>query len=90
MFDLGMRTSDVEQESRSTHAPSFGVIAFWLCSGFAPVASPCAVGSRYGGGADSAETFEPPQRSADEVLTRESLGHHSTRLRRAHSSSRMS
>ena len=39
MFDLGMRTSDLEQESRSTHAPSFGVIAFGLCCGFPPVAT---------------------------------------------------
>jgi hypothetical protein len=36
MFDLGMRTFDLEQESRSTHAPSFGVIAFRLCYGFLP------------------------------------------------------
>jgi hypothetical protein len=27
MFDLGMRTSDLEQESHSAHALSFGVVA---------------------------------------------------------------
>ena len=40
MFDLGMRTSDLEQESRSTHASNFGLFAFGLCCGFPPVASP--------------------------------------------------
>jgi hypothetical protein len=69
MFDLGMRTSDLEQESHSTHAPSFGVIAFGLCCGFPPVASPALWDHGYGGGTDSAETFESPRRSADEVPT---------------------
>jgi hypothetical protein len=40
MFGFGMRTSDVEQESHSTHAPSFGVITFGLVLRFRPVASP--------------------------------------------------
>jgi hypothetical protein len=53
MFEVGMHTSDLEQESgmlaavssgsfqsRSTHATSFAVIAFWLCGGFPTVASP--------------------------------------------------
>jgi len=38
MLGFGMRTSDVEQESHSTYAPSLGVTAFGLCCGFPPVA----------------------------------------------------